>query len=232
MLTNIEHTRELNTSKILHQLRDEKYGVLIKNFPLDDLYLENFISKLGTPVYEARNIRGKSVFNVEVSKQNNFFRSIANSNLGFPLHTDCADFKEIPNGIALLCVHPAPKNQGVSHFTSVSDIIQKLTPSEIEDLLQQEWKFRNRQRPILSKKEGTYQICYDRITMESFTEVNQNDLETLNKLDQLFETLSFHISLEKGDLVLFRNDTLLHGRSGFDIDSKRLLQRVRFYINE
>lgn len=231
MLIKIVYTKDLEATEIHHQLHKKK-SILIKDFPLDDLYFENFIPTLGTPVHEIRNIRGKSVFNVEVAKQNNFFRSIANSNLGFPLHTDCADFKEIPDGIALLCIQPAPNNQGVSHFTSLSDIIEKLTPSEIELLLHKKWIFRDKQRSILTKEGDAYRICYDRITMESFSEISEKDLQLLNKLDTLFNDLSFSLSLEQGDLILFRNDIILHGRSGFDIDAKRLLQRVRFYIHK
>lgn len=230
MLTKIHYTESLNIQEVHHQLHLEEQPILIRNFPLDDLYLENFILQLGKPVLEARNIRGKSVFNVEVSKQNNFFRSIANSNIDFPLHTDCADFKEIPNGIALLCVQPASKEQGVSHFAFLSSIIDKLSAADIQELTQKQWIFRNKQRSILQQENGNYTICYDRITMESFASITEKDNALLNKLDTLFKEVSNSISLEKGDLILFRNDLALHGRSGFDIDTKRLLKRVRFYL--
>ncbi|WP_299680923.1 TauD/TfdA family dioxygenase [uncultured Dokdonia sp.] len=230
MLTKLKYTEELNVQEVYHQLQLGEQPILIKNFPLDDLYLENFVLQLGEPVIEARNIRGKSVFNVEVSKQNNFFRSIANSNIEFPLHTDCADFKEIPNCIALLCVQPATETQGTSRFTSLSAILEKLSPIEIKLLTQKQWLFRNKQRPILQQEEISYSICYDRITMETFAEVSKEDINLLHKLDALFNNVSFTLFLEQSDLILFRNDLLLHGRSGFDLDSRRLLKRVRLYL--
>ncbi len=231
MLIKLDHTATLNIQEVRHQLHLGKQLVLIKNFPLDDLYLENFILKLGKPVLEARNIKGKSVFDVEVSKHNDFFKSIANSNLDFPLHTDCSDFHPIPNSIAMLCVEPAHKKQGISHFALLATILDTLSDAEKKELVQKQWTFRNKQRPILLQENNTYKICYDRITIESFSEVSPKDLELLNKLDTLFIASSFSMLLEKGDLILFRNDLMLHGRGGFDIDTKRLLKRVRFQID-
>lgn len=231
MLIKLDHTAALNTQEVRHQLHLGKQLVLIKNFPLDDLYLENFILKLGKPVLEARNIKGKSVFDVEVSKHNDFFKSIANSNLDFPLHTDCSDFNPIPNSIAMLCVEPAHKQQGISHFALLATILDTLSDAEKKELVQKQWTFRNKQRPILLQENNTYTICYDRITIESFSDVSPKDLELLNKLDTLFIASSFSMLLEKGDLILFRNDLMLHGRGGFDIDTQRLLKRVRFQID-
>ncbi|WP_410719794.1 TauD/TfdA family dioxygenase [Burkholderia sp. SIMBA_043] len=56
-------------------------------------------------------------------------------------------------------------------------------------------------------------------------------MEELNNLDKIFKDLSFKIKLKKGDLILFRNDLMLHGRDEIDINSKRLIKRIRFNIN-
>lgn len=204
--------------------------ILIKHFPLEETELQSFILKLGNPVLERRNNDSNSVFDVEVSRQNGFFRSFANSNLEFPLHTDCADFKAIPNGIALLCIKPALKNEGISTFAFLSSIINQLTVTEIEELLNKKWHFRNQKQPILTKVDEHYKICYDRVTMESFTTLNEDELNLLNKLDAIFKAHILSFELEKGDLILFRNDFLLHGRTAFNFNSDRLLKRVRFNL--
>ncbi|WP_202703431.1 TauD/TfdA family dioxygenase, partial [Flavobacterium sp. UGB4466] len=99
------------------------------------------------------------------------------------------------------------------------------------NLLHKKWKFRNQYRSVLSLNNGNYYICYDRITMESFSEINEKEMEELNNLDKIFEANSFKIKLKKQDLVLFRNDLLLHGRDEIAIDSKRLIKRIRFNMN-
>lgn len=67
--------------------------------------------------------------------------------------------------------------------------------------------------------------------MESFSKLDKDEIEELNNLDKLFKSLSFKIKLEKGDLILFRNDLMLHGRDKIDINSERLIKRIRFDIN-
>lgn len=67
--------------------------------------------------------------------------------------------------------------------------------------------------------------------MESFSELNETEIDQLNSLDSLFESKLFKIKLQKGDLILFRNDLVLHGRDEIDINSKRLIKRIRFNIS-
>ena len=67
--------------------------------------------------------------------------------------------------------------------------------------------------------------------MESFAKMDENEIEQLNKLDKIFKSLSFKVKLEKGDLILFRNDLMLHGRDKIDINSNRLIKRIRFNVN-
>ncbi len=219
-----EHPNEANIKEDLQQ----GYPLVIKNFPLSDEELQLFISRLGTALNERRNNNGKSVFDVTIVRHNNFFTSIANSNLAFPLHTDCADFDTIPNTIALLCVEPDEKGQGTNTFMLLSSLLNHLTEDEKQKMLGKKWKFGNQLRSILSFEDGNYALCYDRITMESFSRLEATEIDELNKLDQLFKSLSFEIKLEKGDLILFRNDLMLHGRDKIHTDSKRWIKRIRF----
>lgn len=231
LLTSLEFSEKFNYQKIIETLRKGQAIILIKNFPLLDYDFQSFINNIGDSIKENRNNCRKDVFDVKISKQNNFFTSIANSALAFPLHTDCADFDTIPNCVGLLCVEPAIGDQGASNFTFLNKIIPQLSENKIRDLLIKKWKFRNQFRSILSVDNGSYKICYDRITIESFSEINEKEIEVLNNLDTIFETNSFKIKLKKGDLILFRNDLLLHGRDKIDVNSKRLMKRIRFNVN-
>ena len=191
----------------------------------------SYIEKLGVPIHERRNNDGLAVFDVKISLQNHFFRSMATTNLAFPLHTDCADFEAVPNCIGLLCVEPADKEQGSNTFAFLNDILKNLSAEKTQWLLDKQWKFRTQMKSILSLDNETYKICYDRITMESFTDLNDAEIAELKLLNQLFEAESFKIKLKKGDLILFRNDLMLHGRDQIDFHSKRFIKRIRFHIN-
>ncbi len=219
-----EHPNEATIKEDLQQ----GYPLVIKNFPLSDEELQSFISRLGTALNERRNNNGKSVFDVTIVRHNNFFTSIANSNLAFPLHTDCADFDTIPNTIGLLCAEPDEKGQGTNTFMLLSSLLKHLNEDEKQKMLGKKWKFGNQQRSILSVEDGNCVLCYDRITMESFSRLETTEIDELNTLDTLFKSLSFEIKLEKGDLILFRNDLMLHGRDKIHTDSKRWIKRIRF----
>lgn len=221
----------LNYTEIAKKLHQESSLIVINEFPLDDNELQSFINHLGIILKESRNNNAEGVFDVKIARQNNFFTSIANSNLAFPLHTDCADFDSVPNTIGLLCVEPAHENQGINNFMYLNTLLNHLSEHEKQKLLNKKWKFRNQEKSILQKENGIYTICYDRITMESFSELSRDEIEELNNLDKIFKNFSFKIKLKKGDLILFRNDLMLHGRDEIDINSQRLIKRIRFNIN-
>lgn len=231
LLTSFDFIENFNYQNIIETLQKGQVIILIKNFPLLDYEFQSFINSIGNAVKENRNNCRQEIFDVKISKQNNFFTSIANSPLAFPLHTDCADFDTIPNCVGLLCVEPAIKEQGANNFISLDKIISQLPETKIHDLLNKKWKFRNQSRSILSVDNGSFKICYDRITIESFSEINDKEIEELNNLDKIFETNSFKIKLKKRDLIVFRNDLFLHGRDEIDINSKRVIKRIRFNVS-
>jgi alpha-ketoglutarate-dependent taurine dioxygenase len=230
LLTKYDFSNQLDISSIKKTLTEGKQIVLIENFPEDDQAYESFIVQLGKPVLEPRNNQGKSVCDVKVHQQNNLFTSVARSNLHFPLHSDCADYKDIPNVVALLCVQPAPERQGINTFAALQTILNKLTHTQKKQLLQKKWTFIRQKHSILNYNQEEYSICYDRITMESFANVNDEERDLLDSLDAIFNQCLFEVSLKKGTLALFRNDKFLHGRTSFPLDSDRVLKRIRFYL--
>ena len=222
--------QNLNYKNIIENLQKRNILVLLENFPLYDCDLQSFISQIGKSINENRNNEGQDVFDVKIEKQNNFFQSIANSNLSFPLHTDCADFEIIPNCVGLLCVTPASLEQGINSFVFLDKIISQLPEIKIQELLTKKWKFRTKWRSVLTAENDNFKICYDRISIESFSEISKAESQELSELDMLFKQNAFNIKLKKGDLILFRNDLMLHGRSEIDINSNRLIKRIRFDV--
>jgi len=231
LLIKLKFNQNLVYEDIISKLKIGDKIILLENFPLSDSNFQSFIRHIGTSVYENRNNNRQDIYDVKIAKQNNFFRSIANSNLSFPLHTDCADFDSIPNCIGLLCVEPAIGEQGTNTFTALENLLKLLPQKQIQELQEKKWKYRNQSRSILSIESSKYKLCYDRITIESFSKTTNKEKEQLSKLDDLFKKNSFELKLKKGDLILFRNDLMLHGRTGIDINSDRLIKRIRFNID-
>ncbi len=221
--------------------------LLIKNFPSDDTSLQNFIDKIGKPIVDFRS--QSPVFAVKVSKYHDFFKSYANSNYYFSLHTDCSDFEQIPNGLAMLCVTPAEQG-GESIFIKLTDVLACLDKADIEFLLSKQWTFRNRQRSILSQeplsldplsqyslkkdqantKQLNYNVCYNRLMIEGYSELSAEELAFLDRFDALLAEHAITYKLQKNELVLCNNHKLLHGRTDFAETSQRLIQRIRFEI--
>ncbi len=199
--------------------------LLIKNFPNDDKLFLQFIEKMGQPIIDFRS--QNPIFAVEVSKYHDFFKSYANSNYYFSLHTDCSDFEHIPNGLAMLCVTPAEQG-GESIFIKLTDVIACLDKADIEFLLQKKWTFRNRQRSILTKGKLGYNICYNRLMIEGYSELSADELAFLDKFDKVLAEHAINYKLQKNELVLCNNHKLLHGRTDFAETSNRLIQRIRF----
>jgi hypothetical protein len=230
MVIKHAYSQHIDTQEILEELHIGDSIILIENFPESEEIYQTFIKRLGTSIKEIRNNNGADIFDVKVNTQNGYFTSIANSNLTFPLHTDGADFAKIPKCIGLLCIEPAVADQGMSQFVFLKDILKELSAEALQELTSKEWNFRGQTRSILREVSGKYKICYDRITMESFSKLTDDEKAYLSKLDRLFKKHIIQFKLKKGDLILFRNDQLLHGRSKIDLDSKRLLKRIRFNL--
>ncbi|MCF2875397.1 MULTISPECIES: TauD/TfdA family dioxygenase [unclassified Tenacibaculum] len=231
LLTRYKFNQNLAYEDIISELRRGDRIILLEDFPLSDSQFQSFINRIGTSIFENKNNDRKDIYDVKIAKQNIFFRSIANSNLSFPLHTDCADFDSIPNCIGLLCVEPAAHKQGTNTFMFLEDLLKQLSEKQVRELVNKKWNFRNQSRSILTKESSTYKLCYDRITIESFSKTTNAEKEQLNRLDSLFKQNAFELKLKKGELVLFRNDLMLHGRTEIDINSNRLVKRIRFDVN-
>ncbi len=226
MIKNDYHTLK-DSAFITHYKTAPDQLVIIENFPNDDQLLETFLACLGTPIQESRNQEEGSIFQVTVKSKEDCFTSYATSNLFFPLHTDGSDFETPPTDIAMFCVTPSQEG-GESLFIALSDLMMHL-PEALKSLLTTKlWTFNTVKRTIISQTTTGPKICYNRLMIESYSDLTQQELDILDQLDRICEAHTFRVKLKANDLIVFRNDLFLHGRTGFPIDANRLLKRIRF----
>ncbi|MFT5891732.1 MAG: alpha-ketoglutarate-dependent taurine dioxygenase [Dokdonia sp.] len=127
----------------------------------------------------------------------------------------------------MLCVRPSEEG-GESLFVSLSDLITNLPDALLAILTTKQWRFNTANHPIITQTPTGPTICYNRLMMESYAELTQQELDLLDQLDRMCDQLTFRVKLKANDLIVFRNDLFLHGRTDFSLDSNRLLKRVRF----
>ena len=219
--------KDSNVADLLNASPEELF--LIENVPDNDQLLETFLAPLGNPIQEDRNQKGGSIFHVEVDNNDAYFTSYANSNLFFPVHTDGSGFEIPPKYVAMFCVRPSEEG-GESLFVSLADLITNLPDALLDTLTTKQWRFNTNDRPIITQTPTGPTICYNRLVMESYAELTQQELDILDQLDRICDKLTFRVKLKANDLIVFRNDVFLHGRTDFPLDSHRLLKRVRFQV--
>lgn len=222
--------QEAEAKLLRHQLlSDPEKVILIEGFPDDNTVLQRMASQLGEPLLEDRNLHEAAVFEVKVNKEDGLFTSYANTHFDFPLHTDCSDFVKVPELIILYCVRPA-KVGGESLFVPLSGIMAHLPTILFQALVTKKWKFRRLEREVIQAQDTSYRLFYNRIMIQSYSKITQEEVEWLDQFDTICYQNSFAKRLERGDLVLFRNDKVLHGRTAFPEDADRLLKRIRVYL--
>lgn len=226
-LIRLSYNENFEIDILKKTLCDGKKIIIISDFPTTDEPFINFISALGKPLIETRNKDRKAIFEVKVVGSNNVFPSFANSNLDFPLHTDCANFEKIPNAVALLCVRQAAQG-GASIFALLSDIMENISEDLKAFLLSKSFHFGKQFRPILNLDNEHFRINYSRMILEYYSKLSEREINLLNQFEDLIYEHSFQFKLQPNELILFRNDLVLHGRTDFNLTADRLLKRVRF----
>lgn len=203
--------------------------IIIRSFPLLDKKLGAFVDTFSRVLIEKRNNDEDCVFDVKISHYKGIFQSQAQSPHHFDFHTDCSHFKDVPSGVCFLCVQPSPYG-GDSLICDLDAVIADLQIESIHYLLNRKWYMDSIKRPILKLDDGVYKIIYNRAVLTQCNELAPMDTEMLDQLENAFKKHQTQFRLEAGDLLMMNNHRTLHGRTSFDINSGRLLKRVRFYF--
>lgn len=172
----------------------------------------------------------------------------SDSRFGGSLHTDGAERPQpVPELFALLCVRQAVTG-GSLVLVHVDDIVESL-PAEALRVLQQPFHFDRRgdqgpgeapttSKPVLARTNGRWTISYLREYVEAghrhdgvpplvSTQRKALDLLDARTMEPDLQTV---IRMEPGELAVFDNRTVLHGRTTFEDtgspDEARLLLRT------
>lgn len=169
------------------------------------------------------------VIHTEIVTRKPGSKSLVCSSKALPLHTD----HHMAKYIGLYCDIPAEEG-GDSVLLDTRHIIESLEPSVIEGLkelkLYEHKVFQDDPEywHCLTYSNGTWQLYYSYWLVQK-----GNSRRALKSLDVLREQIElaipFKIKLKSGDLLLFDNHTVLHGRTTIEENSERKL--LRYWIS-
>lgn len=213
-------------SAVVQQYLRRNSVVLISNFVNDNYRIKSFIESLGVPLYESRNVDEGIIFEVKISKYKDCYQSKAQSSHKFELHTDCSDYMDVPNAVALYCVNQS-KIGGETYMLNVVKLIDSIGQEMFNDLTRIKWNFNGVKAEILSLDKC---VRYNREIIEISHPICNKEDELLDYLDKMFSESAFVLKLKPRQMLIFRNDKYLHGRNSFTDDSNRLLKRIRFSL--
>ncbi|MGX2993848.1 TauD/TfdA family dioxygenase [Streptomyces sp. JNUCC 64] len=165
-----------------------------------------------------------------------------NTELGF--HCDTCDL------LVLLCLQPAVRGGGLTKVASarhVHDLIGRERPDVLRTL-GEDWTFDRTGRagrqvivsPILfTQEDGTVGCYYQTRTVRSSPErggppLSPRQWEALDFFDEVLHRpeIAFGLSLAAGDLLVIRNDRVLHGRSPYvDEPGPRARRVLRLWMD-
>ncbi len=227
---NIEFEENMVEKESMYRLLEDfyKYGfIIVKNVPTKDQYVLKFVSSIG-PV-KVTNFG--EYFDV-MSKPNP--NDLAYKPIALPPHTDNPYRKPAAPGIQFLhCL----KNEVSGGFSTlvdgfaVADYIKINNPEAFESLTKTNLRYQFQDKDIILEnwgelieldKEGDYKQVRYSTRVDYVPPINQERLTNFYKarkiLSDLYSSSDFEIKFKliPGDVMMFDNHRLLHGRTAYD----------------
>lgn len=149
----------------------------------------------------------------------------------FPLHTDLSYVPSPPNYLLTLCVAADELGGGVSKLASLQDAGQRLSSEDRAVLMQPCFSFENApntgegicaNRPIHDVSEGNECWRFRQDTLQ----YPPGAARAVDNLTAVLEENVVHVTLQAGDLLVLDNHRIAHGRTAFNVPSKRHLLRT------
>lgn len=218
---------------------------LSKNSPLLISAFWNLFTCLGKPL--AQYSTGELFFKVQDSGTAPIRNHYSATNRGGGFHTDGTFLPETPFYVGLMCIHQA-KYGGDSILIDGRAIYRELSFNypDVLSCLEKKYHFdccdqlpgiETRLKPIISKQGSSVFIQYLRSYIVNGHEKSGIPLDTdtirgLDVFEELMERQDFQFvyKLNPGEMLIFNNHFIIHGRKSFVDDensySKRLLIRV------
>jgi alpha-ketoglutarate-dependent taurine dioxygenase len=169
-------------------------------------------------------------------------RPRSTNNLGFPMHTDLSFSSEMPQTVYFLMVNEA-KEGGASMFCDMHDVLAQLSEETLA-ALSTPYVFpapphrpgkAPLQAPILEHHRSLApSVRYRRDGLELLGSPAQRDRQSkaLDEFEKVIEANTISMNLKRGELAIWRNRQMLHGREAFQdspastLESKRLALRT------
>ncbi len=155
------------------------------------------------------------------------------THLPLPLHTDSA-YSGRPHSLAaFLMVRPDSEGGGRSIVVPAEDVLAALDGETKAALRAPVFAFGSKDRNILWGRPGQESMRYYRAQIDTALRLRETEMcdqrHLLDMIDRRLAKLEKNsaFALQEGDLLLLNNHKVLHGRTGFDPDSDRLMLRFR-----
>ena len=230
---------------IYDNLKQNNFTV-IKNLALcdHDFFMLGFASFLGTPLKHGLG-RDRIILNIKPKNSHKDFEAIP--------HTDSVNWI-VPNDLTLLyCIENDQNKKCKTNFFPIDDVLIQLRKDHHEEMIRkissEEFLFyldpsfggkRYQKQPILTNKkingENFTNIRFASPYMLEIIEkynlkVDQQSLETVDFLVKTIQNSNrINFLLEKGDLVIFHNNRLLHQRETPSKNSTRSIKKMKINV--
>ncbi|UJR24258.1 hypothetical protein I4U23_027225 [Adineta vaga] len=204
-------------------IADLKYGrvncLRLRNQSLQDMIDLSY--GLGTPFNVHEKNRSKSLIRKVTPAKDHAHEESANGNVYLSYHTENLSHLKPPNFVALFCERKDRNNQGYTLLSTIDDIKELLTESEIEILSSDKFTVYIEDslnidgiKAALPTKVPVFRdnkMFFDNLFMVP----DADAVDAFEKLKQIIIQVEMKILLEPGDLLIFNNFTCVHGRSEF-----------------
>ena len=235
-----------NIKEVIYNNLKKSNFTIVKNLTScdHDYFMLAFASFLGTPLKQGLG-RNRIILNIKPKNSDKDFEA-------FP-HTDSANWM-VPNDLSLLyCMENDQNNKGKINFFPIDDVITQLRKDHHEEIITQisseEYLFYldpsfgdqgYQKRPILTNKringKNFTNIRFAKQYMLEIIEkynlkVNQQSLEIIDSVEEtILKSNKINFLLEKGDLVIFHNNRLLHQRETPSKNSTRFIKKMKINV--
>ena len=205
------------------KVADLKYG-RVNCLRLRNQSLQSMIDLslgLGTPISVQEKNRSQSLILKITPIKAHAGQESANGNVSLSYHTKNVSHLKPPNFVALLCERKDRNNEGYTLLSTMNDIKELLTESELEILSSD--KFTLAVEDILNI-DGVDAILPTKVPIfrdnkmffdSLFIIPDPEAVAAFERLKKVIAQVEMKLLLEPGDLLIFNNFTCVHGRSAF-----------------
>ena len=226
----------------------KRFGVVqlnCNNYEIGQTLLKYLSENLGLPsIDDVTNPNIEIPYIHEVKKvdstiiDKNGFIPYSLTNKELSCHTEDYFNAKASNIILFYCVRKAEIG-GETYLVNIDEIINDLTPTEIEFLSNTIFPTPTNLTSILtySQSEKKYHIKYSRIIINKVeskepNRVTSEMITVFNKLDKLLSEHKTVFQLAENSCIILDNTRVLHGRSSFNENSDRLIFRIKLNSQE